>query len=100
MKLIKGKLVLNGIAFDNPIDRFPLPKREYREWKETERTSYKAIWLDRYVEDEHFNQIGYESWELKKSNRNKFFLDDKEIKNQDEIESCIEIFNSLKIDKK
>ena len=96
MKLtIDGKIVLNGLECDNPLDREPYPKKDFREGKESARISFKSIWIDRYpVKD---GRREYWSCELKILSNGKSFLDGKEIKTAEERGTVDEIFKNLKI---
>lgn len=97
MKLKNGKVVFKGLLFENPLNDATYPKRSYKEWKETQKTSYRTIWIDRYIYEKNDAPCAFESCELKISNRNKVFLDDVELKDADDIANAIEIFSNLKV---
>ena len=62
MKVIGGKISLNGIdGFDNPLDK-PYPKKDYSEGKESARITYRKIWIDRYVRNKDKPNIFSEYW--------------------------------------
>jgi len=101
MTIRDGKLILDGIEYENPLDNLPLRKRngEYAEWKEGERTSFRSIWLDRYLYEKEKNcPSSFESHELKISNRGKCFIDDRELKKSEDISAVKEIFSQLRIE--
>lgn len=89
-----GKVLINGVKYDSPLDS-EYPKRNYREWKEGARTSFRAIWLDHYIYDTP-SSVSYEAVELKLSNRGKAFLDERELKG-DDAKTAQFIFENLKI---
>lgn len=97
MKLHNGKLILNGNEYDNPLDGTIL-KREYAEGKESPRISFKRIYISRYIFDNKGVQTEYQSCELKLCSNGKVFLDGKEIKDNEEVSSVKEIFNSIKVE--
>lgn len=92
----EGKILLNGIGFDNPLDRSPYPKRDYSEGKESARISFRKIWLDRYVKD-GIRTVEYWSCELKLLSNGKAYLDGKEIKDSDDVKTVKEIFENIKV---
>ena len=95
-----GKVALNGLDFDNPLDFNPYPKKEYSEGKESARISYRKIWIDRYVRNKDKPNVFSEYWscELKILSNGKCFLDGKELKQSDDVETVREIFNRLKLE--
>lgn len=94
MSIKNGKLILDGVVYESPLDE-PYDKRKYKEWKETQKTSFRSIWLDQYIYN-NSESVYYASLELKISNRNKVFLDGKELKNEDDVKSVIDVFNNIK----
>jgi len=98
MKTNGGKISIGGFdGFDNPLDR-PYPKKEYSEGKESARISYRKIWIDRYVRERPDRFSEYWSCELKILSNGKCFLDGKELKQSEDVETVKEIFNGLKLE--
>lgn len=97
MKIENGKLILNGIDFDNPLDN-PIFKRNYSEGKDSPRISFRQIWLDRYIIDCKAATSEYQAWALKLCSNGKVYLDEKEIKDKDDVSSVKEIFNQIRIE--
>lgn len=100
MKVVGGKISLNGIdGFDNPLDR-PYPKKDYSEGKESARISYRKIWIDRYARSEKqpYTFYEYSSCELKLLSNGKCFLDGRELKQKEDVEAVNEIFSNLKLE--
>lgn len=97
MKIDGEKISIGGLdGFDNPLDR-PYPKKDYSEGKESARISYRKIWIDRYVKSRD-NSNEYWSCELKILSNGKCFLDGKELKQNDDVETVKEIFDGLKLE--
>ena len=91
-----GKVTIGGREYDNPLDRSPYPKKDYSEGMASARISFKSIWIDSYPLN-HRGEREFWSCEMRLLSNGKAFIDNKEIKSADDVETVKEIFKNLKV---
>lgn len=89
------KVCIGGIEYDNPLDGNPIPKREYREFREGARTTIKEIWLERYVYEGGCVHIERDC--LRMTNRGVCTLEGRQLKDREDIERVKAVFEGLKV---
>lgn len=98
MKLDCDTVSIGGIdGFDNPLISLPYPKKDYAEGKKSARISFRSIWLNRYGRDANGRLVEFRSCNLELLSNGKCFLDGKELKRKEDIDTAKEIFTALKI---
>ena len=95
LESLNRKVCIGGVEYDNPLDGNPIPKRDFREFREGARTTVKEIWLERYLWDG--NCVHVERSCLQMTNRGVCSLDGRQLKNSDDIEKVKAIFGGLKV---
>lgn len=88
-----GTIIINGIAFDNPIGR-ELSPRDVKRWDEGKRTHMTGLNMCQYIYENNCTMLW--QYELQISNRGACFLDGVPLKGEDAAKTRW-IFKEMKL---